>query len=207
MRLLSFLLLLVASVVAFATIQDDDLSDQGDVDAGGLPECTRDHFLEDRSIDSAEGPELDCADLDAPAVASETNSTSLDLPMPKYLKIGYGYQWKKGLQRWVALPMLGLLACRQYQDLGRMAVGPKHGACQKSFEIQGKWYQLSGCNPTTGMPKYLLDAKGYTIASCARKQFNILCLKQGKIFGRGSCEGSAPDTAPPRLGTQAEQEG
>lgn len=122
------------------------------------------------------------------------NSTEApDLPFPGLLKIGYGGHWKKGIQHWVAFPMHGLAACKQFVDLGRMGVGPKNGACQKSFKIANKWFQFDACHPTTGMPKYLLDEQGITIASCAAKKFEVLCLKQGKIWGRGSCEGPPPD--------------
>lgn len=89
--------------------------------------------------------------------------------------------------------MLGLIACKKTQDLGRAAAGKNHTACQKSFEIiPGKRYQLDGCSSKTGMPKYLLDGNGNAIASCAKKDSKILCLKEGKIRVKGSCEGPPP---------------
>lgn len=122
------------------------------------------------------------------------NFTSLpDLSVPKLANIGYGTQWKKGIQHWVAFPMLGPVACKKFVDLGTKGAGEKHGACQKSFRVLNTWYQLNGCNPTTGMPKSLLDGDGKTIKSCAKKEFKVMCLKEGIITGKGSCELPPPD--------------
>lgn len=132
--------------------------------------------------------------------ADDGNLTSLpDMPAPKLANIGYGTQWKKGLQHWVAFPMLGLAACKKFVDLGTKGVGEKHGACQKSFRIFSTWYQLNGCNPTTGQPKFLLDGNGNTLKSCAKKEFKVMCLKEGIITGKGSCELPPPDEGGDRV--------
>lgn len=117
----------------------------------------------------------------------DTNSTGFPSPKLKRIyQIGYGLQWKKGLQHWVAFPLVGLLVFDKYTTLGRMSVGKKHGSCQKGFQISGKWRQLDGCNLTTSMHKYLLDQQGKTIASCKPKRLKLMCLKEDKIYVRGT---------------------
>lgn len=123
-------------------------------------------------------------------------SNSTYFPIPKKLQrmrqVGYGLQWKKGLQNWVAFPLVGLLGCKKYTTLGRMSVGKRHTSCQKAFPIWGQMHQLDGCNPTTGMPKHLLNADGDIIASCKPKRSKLLCVKEGKIYVRGTCEDPPP---------------
>lgn len=161
------------------------------------------HWLKGAPIweDSNTVAEVGDIELDAVAIQDhdlalvmDTNSTDFPSPdLKKMRSVGYGLQWKKGLQNWVAFPLVGLLACKQYTTLGRMAVGKKHGSCQKGFKIWGKWRQLDGCNPATGMPKYLLDEEGNIIASCKAKRANIMCVKEGKIHIRGTCEDPPPE--------------
>lgn len=197
------------AIVAIATLAYDNTTGLEAVGGESMPTCSEEDLIENDVGDDGNDPEIECSELDALVTRNETDLAGSPFPiLPKLLKIGYGTQWKKGLQHWVAFPMLGLVACKKYVDLGRMSVGPKHSACQASFEISGKWYQLNGCNPTTGMPKYLLDENGYAIASCAKKNFKVLCLKEGRITGKGSCEDNPPipTPAPTKLGSLVEQE-
>lgn len=44
------------------------------------------------------------------------------------------------------------------------------------------------------MPQLLLDGEGYAIQTCNPKKFKVLCMVEGIIQGRGSCEGPPPDS-------------
>lgn len=188
------LLVIVSAAVALTTRTQEDLTDLEDAASGqSIPECSDGLSLDAMDMDQVVDAVLNGDDTNTLNVAGETSTTNSSVSTPpKLLKIGFGYHWKKGLKHWVAFPMLGLLACKKSQDLGRMSAGKEHTACQKSFEVMGKWYQLDGCNAVTGMPKYLLDGEGYAIASCGKKTSKILCMKEGKIHGKGSCEGPPP---------------
>lgn len=193
MRPFNILCVLISTAVGLAASAHNNVTDLEPVGQDSIPTCSEEYLIEDAIGDGESDIEVGCSEFDALVAHNETNLAVSPFPiLPKLLKIGYGTQWKKGLQHWVAFPMLGLVACKKYVDLGRVSVGQKHGACQASFEISGKWYQLDGCNPTTGMPKYLLDENGYAITSCAKKNFKVLCLKEGKISGKGSCEDEPP---------------
>lgn len=131
-------------------------------------------------------------------MADATNATKFPLPPVKRMfQVGYGLQWKKGLQNWVAFPLVGLRACKKYTTLGRMGIGKRHGACQKDFQVWGRRRQFDGCHPTTGVPKHVLDEQGNIIATCNPKRSKLLCLQEGKIHIRGTCEDPPPGQDPP----------
>lgn len=194
MKLFAFFLLLIAASETLTALTDGEVDVFNITDAKAIPVCDDDYLNGGHRTETGSSLEVNYANLDA-FVAQDgiLSAERPNLPFPQFFKIGYGGLWKKGIQHWVAFPMLGVMACKQFVDLGRMSVGPKHGACQSSFKLASKWYQLNGCDPSTGMPKYLLDEDGVTIASCAAKNFKVICLKEGKIWGRGSCEGPPPD--------------
>lgn len=182
--------LFIAAPKALAALVDHSAIILDHADGGIVADCDEHDLHEVEYAPLRITPGVDCAEFDAFPSQDGHNSTESSFTS---VKIGYGGHWNKGIKHWVAFPMLGLVACKQFVDLGRMSVGAKHGACQKSFNIANKWYQLYDCDPTTGMPKYLLDGEGVTIASCAAKTFKILCMKEGEIWGRGSCESPPPE--------------
>lgn len=171
-------------------LRDATIGNETDLGGEDIEEDLSDTVVLNTELDALGHHDLDLAPL--------SNTTAIDFPFPrKSLKrmrqVGYGIQWKKGLQNWVAFPLVGLVGCKKYQTLGRMSVGRKHGSCQKAFQIHGKWHQLDGCNPTTGMPKYLLNDEGDIIASCKPKRSKLMCIKEGKIHVRGTCEDPPPE--------------
>lgn len=191
MKLLTCLLLLFSASSAFIVFPGANPAQipLGRTHENHLPrseECSIP--LQTRASQPDQDTAIDCsAQLDSTLVDNDaTNST--DLALPKPFHVGYGTQRKKGIVHWVAFPMLGLAACKNFADLGPKLVGDKHGACQKSFSLFGIWFQLEDCNPLTGLPATLLDKKGKPIKTCANKSFSLLCLKEGKIHGKGSCE-------------------